>query len=75
MTIELVKILEAALENAKLAESWFENYVESADESDWNICARYNERVKGLLEAYEIMTGEHVNSGSVFIQEELLAVA
>lgn len=75
MTIELVKILEAALEYLKSSNKWFEQYERTNDEDDWAICKEYDMRAKGMLEAYEILTGRHVLNGVCFVREELLEVA
>lgn len=75
MTIELVKILEAALEDAEMSNYWFAKYEQTNDNEYWEICKQYDEHAKGLLQAYQIMTGRHVICGYTFIREELLAVA
>lgn len=75
MTIELAKILEAALEYLKTSNKWFEHYEHTNDEDDWAICIEYDMRAKGMLEAYEIITGRHVLCGYYFVKEELQAVA
>ena len=67
MTIELVKILEAAkFYNNRSMEMY--NYAEKAEQENnredyeiyWNWCREIDERCKGLLEAYEIMTGKKI---------------
>lgn len=75
MTIELVKILEAALEYLETSNKWFEYYEHTNDEDDWAICKKYDMRAKGMLEAYEILTGRYVPNGVCFVREELLEVA
>lgn len=75
MTIELVKILEAALENSEFALRWFKHYEDTNNEDDWEISKEYDMRAKGLLEAYEILTGRHVLCGYCFIRDELKTVA
>lgn len=73
MTIELVKILEAARKHRSRSNVWFERYQENADESFWTACMEEEHAAKGLLEAYEIMTGRKIHTFE--IEEEIMAVA
>lgn len=72
MTIELVKILEAAQKYDALSMRWFEIYTDSKDELDWNTCKEYDMRTEGLLEAYEILTGKRIRPFQI---EDELALA
>ena len=64
MTIELVKILEAAKEHYDMSMTWFEceqNATSITHKESYSIWSRQEEeRYKGILEAYEIMTGRKV---------------
>lgn len=71
MTEKLVKILEKALALMKKSDRWFDYYDESNDENDWDMCVKYRKRAQGLLDAYEILTGKHVNCIICSIREEL----
>lgn len=72
MTIELVKILEAAKKYDELSMKWFEMYTASKDELDWNTSKEYDTYTRGLLEAYEILTGKHIRPYQI---EDELALA
>lgn len=61
MTIELVKILEAAKEYDRRSMVWFEMYTESNDEHDWNTCKELSDKSETMLEAYEILTGKKIH--------------
>lgn len=73
MTIELVKILEAAKEYHRRAMVWFDMYTDSNDEFDWATCKELSNKCQGLLESYEIMTGRKIHEFE--IDEELMTVA
>ena len=73
MTIELVKILEAAKEYHRRAMVWFDMYTDSNDEFDWTTCKELSNKCQGLLEAYEIMTGRKISDFE--IEKELMAIA
>lgn len=62
MTIELVKILEAAKEYERRSMVWFEMYTESNDEYDWQTCKELSNKSEIMLEAYEILTGKKIRS-------------
>ena len=69
MTIELVKILEAAKKYKRRSMFWFNLYEESNDELDWQMCKELDMKCDGMLEAYEILTGKKVYS--IDIDKEL----
>lgn len=73
MTIELVKILEAANKYAKLSIKWFETYEESNEPYDWDMSTEMAAKAEGLLAAYEIFTGRKIYKHE--INEELAAMA
>lgn len=60
MTIELVKILEAAKEYKRRSMLWFEMYQESNDDLDWQECKELSAKCDAMLEAYAIITGRKV---------------
>ena len=60
MTIELVKILEAAKEYERRSNVWFDMYEESNDEMDWQMCKELLNKANAMLEAYEILTGKKI---------------
>lgn len=60
MTIELVKILEAAKEYERRSDVWFDMYEESNDEMDWQMCKELLNKADAMLEAYEILTGKKI---------------
>ena len=60
MTIELVKILEAAKEYERRSNVWFDMYEESNDEFDWQTCKELLNKSDAMLEAYEILTGKKI---------------
>lgn len=60
MTIELVKILEAAKEYERRSNIWFDIYEESNDEFDWQMCKELLNKADAMLEAYEILTGKKI---------------
>ncbi len=62
MTNELVKILEAAKEHYDRSNMWFKQYQETDEESYWNMCESEEYAARGLLEAYEIMTGKKIQT-------------
>lgn len=69
MTNELVKILEAAKEHHKCALVWFRQYQDTNDQDYWICTQEEDYAARGLLQAYEIMTGRKVYSHA--IDEEL----
>lgn len=71
MTNELVKILEAALEEQKKSMKWFEMYIDSNDNFDWEISKEHDMKCCGLLQAYEILTGKNIRALICEIREEL----
>ena len=73
MTIELVKILEAANEHYNRSNVWFKMYQEDGNDIYWNACMKEEHAARGLLEAYEIMTGRKIYTSE--IEVELMAVA
>lgn len=60
MTIELVKILEAAKEYERRSDVWFNIYEESNNEFDWQQCKELLNKADAMLEAYEILTGKKI---------------
>lgn len=60
MTKKLVEILEAARKHYEASNIWFALYQESNNEYDWNMCESEDYAARGLLEAYEIITGEKI---------------
>lgn len=60
MTIELVKILEAAQNYKKRSDVWFEYYVKNQDQLDYQTSLEYEAKCRGMLEAYEILTGKKI---------------
>lgn len=63
-------ILEKALKYAGYSMDMFTRYQESDDEDDWRVCSEYDKRARGLLDAYQIITGrEVVNIVSAIKQE------
>lgn len=62
MTIELVKILEAAKEYKRRSMIWFNLYEETNDDLDWQMCKELSNKCDTMLEAYAILTGRKVYS-------------
>lgn len=64
MTIELVKILEAAQDAYDHSMRYFHMWEEETDDEMKNIywarCQEYDGECAGLKKAYEIMTGKHI---------------
>lgn len=60
MTIELVKILEAAQSYKESGDRWFELYTNSLDKIDYQTSLEYDAKCRGMLEAYEILTGKKI---------------
>lgn len=60
MTIELVKILEAAKQYKKESDYWFDVYDKSNDHLDWELSKEYYCKAKTMLDAYEILTGKNI---------------
>lgn len=58
--IERIEILEAAYANYELSNSWFQIYLETDSKFDLNASVEYENKAKGLLQAYEILTGIHL---------------
>ena len=70
---ELVYILEAAKEHYVLENMWWESFQESNDNTDYVLFSNERGCVKGLLQAYEIISGRRVFGFT--IDEELEAIA
>lgn len=60
MTIELVKILEAAKYHDDKAMRWFEEYQKTENDFWFHMSKEQKMIVQGLLEAYEILTGKKI---------------
>lgn len=60
MTIELVKILEAANSYHIKGNFWFDYYMTSQSEYDKQAWQEYNAKCHAMLEAYEILTGKKI---------------
>ena len=60
MTKKLVEILEAARKHHVKSNFWFSRYQETADPLYLDDCKEQDDIARGLLEAYEIMTGKKV---------------
>ena len=65
MTIELVKILEAAKEYNRRSMIWFDLYRESNDKFDWQTCMELSDKCDAMLEAYEILTGKKIYKAEI----------
>lgn len=59
---ELVYILEAAQEHKEMADNWFEQYINSDEQSDWEMVMYEQGKCLGLLRAYEIVSGKKIIS-------------
>lgn len=73
MTIELVKILEAAQDHYNRANVWFKLYQDEKEEMYWTACEEEEYAARGLLEAYDILTGNKIYTHE--IKEELFSIA
>lgn len=71
MTIELVTILECTLAELEDSDMWFDMYTTSNLESDWQMSKEHHMKCRGLLEAYEILTGKKIHELQHEIKEEL----
>lgn len=70
------RILKAALDLQETSLMWFERSQEECDGSTtsemfWTMCREANERSKGLLDAYQILTDSEVVGTRYAIQEEI----
>lgn len=70
---ELVYILEAAQEHKEMADNWFELYINSDEQSDWEMVMYEQGKCLGLLRAYEIVSGKKIISSQIGV--ELAAIA
>lgn len=70
---ELVYILEAAQEHKEMADNWFELYINSDEQSDWEMVMYEQGKCLGLLKAYEIVSGKKIISSQIGV--ELAAIA
>ena len=71
MTIELVKILEAANYHNTKANRFFDAYNETEDSTWYELSKDQTMMTKGLLEAYEILTGKKVYLSEIEKELEL----
>lgn len=71
MTNELVKILEAALAEAQESNNWFDEYQKTDIKSFWEESKVHDAKCRGLLKAYQTITGKKVHALSCNILEEL----
>ena len=71
MTDKLVTILECALAELEDSDMWFDMYTNSNVECDWQLSKEHLMRCRGLLEAYEILTGKKIHPLQHEIKEEL----
>lgn len=68
MTDKLVTILECALAEIDDSDMWFEMYTNSNEECDWQLSKEHLMKCRGLLEAYEILTGKKIHA----LQHEII---
>lgn len=71
MTIEFIKILEAALEAANRSDKWFAQWKETKHEFDHRAWSEYEAQAEAYCNAYEILTGIRVIPCAVFIENEI----
>lgn len=75
MTDKLATILECALAELDDSDMWFDRYTNSSEECDWELDWQLSKehlmKCRGLLEAYEILTGKKIHSLKHDIKEEL----
>ena len=71
MTDKLATILECALAELEDFGMWFDMYTNSNEECDWQLSKEHLMRCRGLLEAYEILTGKKIHPLQHEIKEEL----
>lgn len=71
MTDKLATILECALAEIDDSDMWFDMYTTSNLESDWQMSKEHHMKCRGLLEAYEILTGKKIHPLQHEIKEEL----
>ena len=71
MDSELVKILEEALFEGQESDNWFEEYQKTNIKSFWNESIEHYAKCRGLLKAYQIITGKNVRALVLDIREEL----
>ena len=64
-------ILEEALKWAKGSMDMFSRYQETYDEGDWQASMEYDKRARGLLDAYQIITGREVVNIVSSIRDEM----
>ena len=65
MTIELVKILEAANTYRIKSNFWFEYYMKTQNEYDKSAWLEYGAKCHAMLEAYEILTGKKIYESEI----------
>lgn len=72
---DALTILKTALEEQEksLCNFTMSEEAETQETSNfyWRMCREYNERAKGMLIAYEIMTTRHVTNTTYAIKEEI----
>lgn len=71
MTDKLSIILEHALTELDKSNMWFNEYENSGLDCDWKTCMEHDMKCRGLLDAYEIMTGKKIYPITYEIKEEL----
>ena len=72
MTSELVKILEAALAEFQESNEWFEEYKKTDNKLFWNESKDHDSKCRGLLKAYQIITGKNVYAFDILNELETL---
>lgn len=71
MTDKLATILECALAELDDSNMWFDMYTNSNEDCDWQLSKEHHMRCRGLLEAYEILTGKKIHPLQHEIKKEL----
>lgn len=71
IVLNTLAILEAALKWAEYSMDMFARHQETNDEDDWRACSEYDRRARGLLDAYQIITGREVVNIVSSIRQEI----
>ena len=71
IVLNTLAILDKALKYAGYSMDMFTRYQETDYESDWQASMEYDKRARGLLDAYQIITGREVVNAVSTIRMEI----
>ena len=71
MNAKLVEMLEAALKHMESSIYWFDQSQDDENSWQWVMSKEHDDKARGILEAYQIITGIRVDPLTIGIRAEI----